>query len=497
MKRLLLLLLIILLGLLAVVVGRTLLLPAAAYNSAPVSLPEGLDGQRAAESLAAAIRLATLSHQVGAPASQLAASDAAFAGLREWLALRYPQVTANTEPLATGSPSILLRWPGKNSQLPAALLMAHQDVVPVAPGTEELWTHPPFSGAIADGFVWGRGAIDSKGSMVAILEAVETLITQGFQPQRDVLLAFGHDEEIGGHQGNRRIAAQLQKQGKRLAWVSDEGGFVVRRQIPGVSQDVAVVGIAEKGYVSLTLQTNAQGGHSSQPPAFNETAIGRLSQALQRVGDAPFQRGFDGPAGDLLASFTPAQSFGYRLIFANLWLFGPLVEQQLAASPAGAAKMQTSLSPTLLRAGIKENVLPPSARATLNLRIHPRDSIASVAEHVRNAVADEQIQIKVMPGGREPSAVSDVRGEAYQQFAKVISESFSNTLASPNLTVGGTDSRYYEPLTDNIFRFSPLLMEREDLPRMHGTNERVGIETLANASGFYYRLLQSLNTPAN
>ena len=159
--------------------------------------------------------------------------------------------------------------------------------------------------------------------------------------------------------------------------------------------------------------------------------------------------------------------------------------------------MQTSLSPTLLRAGIKENVLPPSARATLNLRIHPRDSIASVAEHVRNAVADEQIQVKVMPAGREPSAVSDVNGAAYKAFADVIRQSFSNTLVSPNLTVGGTDSRYYEPLTDNVFRFSPLLMERDDLPRMHGTNERVAIDTLANASGFYYRLLQSLNTSAN
>lgn len=497
MKRLLLLLLVLLLGLLAVVVGRTLLLPPAAFNRAPVSLPEGLDGQRAAERLAAAIRLPTLSHQVGTAPSQQAASAAAFAGLRDWLQHSYPRLSATTEQLPTGSPSILLRWPGKNSQLPAVLLMAHQDVVPVAPGTEELWTHPPFSGAIADGFVWGRGAIDSKGSLVAILEAVETLIGQGFQPQRDVLLAFGHDEEIGGHQGNRRIAAQLQAQGTRLAWVSDEGGFVVRGQIPGVSQDVAVVGIAEKGYVSLVLQADAQGGHSSQPPAFNETAIGRLSQALQRLADAPLQRGFDGPTGELLASFTPAQSFGYRLIFANLWLFGPLVEQQLAASPAGAAQLQTSLSPTLLRAGIKENVLPASARATLNLRIHPRDSIASVSEHVRNAVADQQIQVKVMPGGREPSAVSDVNGAAYQQFAEVIRQSFSNTLVSPNLTVGGTDSRYYEPLTDNIFRFSPLLMARDDLPRMHGSNERVAIDTLANASGFYYRLLQSLNTTAD
>ena len=496
LQRLAVLVLLALLALAAVLLGRTWLLPAPQYNDQPVSLPAGLDAQRAAASLSAAIQLPTLSHQVGAPASQLAASDAAFAGMADWLAQHYPRLMAASTREHTGSPSLLLRWPGRDRSLPAVLLMAHQDVVPVAPGTEDQWHYPPFSGAIADGFVWGRGAIDSKGSMVAMLEAAETLLAQGFVPERDVLFAFGHDEEIGGHQGNRRIAEALQAQGQRLHWVSDEGGFVVRNQIPGISQDLAVVGIGEKGYVSLVLEAQAQGGHSSQPPPFAQTAIGRLSAALQRVGAAPFARGFDGPTGELLASFTPAQSFGYRVIFANLWLFGPLVERQLAASPAGAAQLQTSLSPTLLRAGIKENVLPPSARATLNLRIHARDSIASVTEHVRQAVNDEQIHIKVMPGGREPSAVTDVQGAAYQQFAEVIRQSFGNTLVSPNLTVGGTDSRHYEPLTDNVFRFSPLLMEREDLPRMHGTNERVAIDTLANASGFYYRLLQSL-TPTH
>jgi len=481
-----------LLTLAAVLLGRTLLLPAPLYNSQPVSLPAGIDAQRAAASLSAAIQLPTLSHQVGAPASQLAASAAAFAGMADWLEQRYPRLAAASQREATGSPSLLLRWPGRERSLPAVLLMAHQDVVPVAPGTEAQWYYPPFSGAIAEGFIWGRGAIDSKGSMVAMLEAAEALLGEGFIPERDVLFAFGHDEEIGGHQGNRRIAEQLLAQGVRLHWVSDEGGFVVRDQVPGVSQDLAVVGIGEKGYVSLLLEAQAQGGHSSQPPPFAQTAIGRLSAALQRVGAAPFARDFDGPTGELLASFTPAQSFGYRLIFANLWLLGPLVERQLAATPAGAAQLQTSISPTLLRAGIKENVLPPSARATLNLRIHPRDSIASVTEHVRRAVNDEQIRIKVMPGGREPSAVTDTQGATYQQFADLIRQSFSHTLVSPNLTVGGTDSRHYEPLTDNVFRFSPLLMARDDLPRMHGTNERISIDALAQASGFYYRLLHSL-----
>jgi carboxypeptidase PM20D1 len=475
-----------------VVLTRALLIAPPLLNTQPVELPAGLDAQRAAQSLSAAIQLPTLSLQEGADAQALAASSAAFAQMQQWLAEHYPRLSAAVIAEPTGSASLLLRWPGQDRQLPPVLLMAHMDVVPVAPDSVSQWQYPPFAGQIADGFVWGRGALDSKGSMVAMLEAAEALLTQGFTPQRDVLLAFGHDEEIGGQHGNQAIAQQLYEQGTRLAWVNDEGGFIVRGQIPGVSQDVAVVGVAEKGYVSLQLHAESSGGHSSQPPAFADTAIGRLSLALQKIGAAPFPRDLQGPTGALLESFTPAQSFGYRLIFANLWLFGPLVQDQLGASPAGAAQMQTSLAPTLLQAGVKENVLPSSASATLNLRIHPHDSIASVTAHVQAALADQPVSLTVLPGGREPSAVSDINSSTYQQFAEVIRQSFSHTLVSPNLTVGGTDSRYYEPLSANVFRFSPLLMEREDLARMHGSNERVAIANLANACGFYYRLLHSL-----
>lgn len=493
MKRLLLMLLTALLILVCVLVGRTLLLPEARLNRDSVQLPAAIDAQRAAESLAAAIRLPTISHQIGAPAAQLEASQAAFAGLRQWLAERYPRVSQQLQMEETGSQSLLLRWSGQNRQLPAVLLMAHQDVVPVVPGSEAQWTHPPFAGVIADGYVWGRGAIDTKGSLVAILEACEALLAQGFTPPRDVLLAFGHDEEIGGS-GNRRLAAQLKAQGQRLAWVNDEGGFIVRGQVPGVSQDVAVVGIAEKGYLSVLLKAKAQGGHSSQPQPFAETAVGRLSQALQRIAAKPFSRDLEGPTRQLLDSVSPAQSFGYRMVFANLWLFAPLVEQQMSATPAGAAQLQTTLAPTLLRSGVKENVLPSEARAILNLRLHPRDSIDSVLAHLREAVNDPLVTVQAMPGGREASKVSDAQGAAFRQFAEVIRQSFGNTLVAPNLTVGGTDSRSYEGLSDNIFRFSPLLMEPGDLARMHGDNERVAITTLANAAGFYYRLLGSLTS---
>lgn len=478
--------------LLAVLIGRTLLLPSMHLSASTPALPQGIDAQRAARHLGEAIRLPSISHQLGAAPAELQASRAAFAGLQEWLARSYPQFSASTERQVFGGASLLFTWTGRNPQLPAVLLMSHLDVVPVAPGTAEQWQQPPFSGALADGFVWGRGAIDSKGSLVAMLEAAEALLSQGYQPERTVLFAFGHDEEIGGLQGNRKIAEHLQQQGVRLAWVADEGGVLSQGLVPGVEANVAVVGIAEKGSVSLALQAKAQGGHSSMPPAFAETAIGRLSQALQRIGQAPFAGGLQEPTASFLNSVAPAQGFALRVAFANLWLFGPLVEQRMAQSPSGAAQLHTVISPTLLNAGIKENVLPQDARAVVNLRIHPQDSIASVREHVRAAIDDPRISIKVLPGAREPTPLSNINGPAYRYFSQTISDSFGKTLVAPNLTVGGTDSRYYLALTDNVFRFIPIRMTASDLPRFHGTDERIAIEDLGDAAGFYYRLLRNL-----
>jgi carboxypeptidase PM20D1 len=491
MKRLLLAFAAALAVLLVILLLRTLLLEPARLSSAAVELPPGIDAQRAAERLGEAIRFETISHQVGAGSARLAESHAAFSGMHQWLTRSYPQFSAATR-REQFADSLLFTWPGSDPQLLPVLLMAHFDVVPVVPGSEAQWTRPPFSGTVVDGYVWGRGAIDSKGSAIAMLEAAETLLEQGFQPQRTVLFAFGHDEEIGGYQGNRQIAEHLQQQGVRLAWVADEGGFLTQGMIPGVDANVAVVGIAEKGYLSLTLEASAIGGHSSFPPPFNETAIGRLSRALQRIEARPFARGLDGPTGNFLAELAPAQPFASRMAMANLWLFGPLVEQQLAATPSGAAQLQTVISPTLINAGIKDNVLPPSARAVVNLRIHPRDSIESAVEHVRQAVNDPQISIRPMPAPKEPSAVSNVDGAAYRYFTETIRASFDTTLVLPNLTVGGTDSRHYLPLTENVFRFIPIRMGPQDMQRFHGNDERVAISNMGEAAGFYYRLLRGM-----
>lgn len=492
MKRLLLALAGGLLLLILLLVSRTLLLAPAQISGITPALPKGLDAQRAAVHLGEAIRFQTISHQAGVDAEQLAASRVAFQALHAWLANTYPLFSTRAHREVISDSSLLFTWEGRHPELPPVMLMSHLDVVPVPPGSESQWQQQPFSGALSDGFVWGRGAIDTKGSVIAMLEAAETLISQGFQPERSVMFAFGHDEEIGGLQGNRLIAEQLKKQGVRLDWVADEGGALTQGLIPGVQANVAVVGIAEKGMISLALQTKAAGGHSSMPPAFDETAIGRLSRALQRIGQNPFTDSLQGPTASFLDSIAPARGFALRLVLANRWLFSPLVASSMAQTPSSAAQVHTVISPTLLSGGIKENVLPPDASAVVNLRIHPQDTIASVREHVSAAVNDPQVTITALPGAMEPSAISSVNGEAYRYFSQTIRDSFGSTLVAPNLTVGGTDSRYYLPLTDNVFRFIPIRLSANDLARFHGNNERVAIENLGEAAAFYYRLLSNL-----
>ena len=477
---------------LGILVGRTLLLPEPVLNSNAPVLPDGIDSDRIARHLGEAVRFETIARQVGASDSEKARSDAAFEAMRAWVPSTYPLLAANSRLELIGNGSMLFTWQGSNAQLKPVLLMAHMDVVPIAPGEDDKWQYPPFSGELAEGFVWGRGTIDTKGSMIAMLEAAELLISRGFTPERSVLLSFGADEEIGGYHGNRVIAKHLQKQGIQLEWVSDEGGAVTHDMVPGISANVALVGIAEKGSVTLKVTSSAIGGHSSMPQAFNETAIGRLSLTLQQIGDAPFAAHLQGPTEDFLATIAPAQGFMSQLALANRWLFDPLIIRMLGTSPAGSAQLRTVIAPTIISSGNKENVLPPDASAIINFRIHPNDSIDSVHQHVKRVVKNPQVSIKVMPGAREPSGVSDVNGAAYQYLSQIIRDSFGNTLVAPNLTLGGTDSRYFLPLTQNVFRFAPIRMTPEDAQRFHGINERIAIKDMAEATAFYYRLIRQM-----
>ena len=392
-----------------------------------------------------------------------------------------------------GGYSLLYTWAGTDPSLDPVLLMSHLDVVPIAPGTQSQWEEAPFSGAISGGYVWGRGTIDTKGSLVAMMEAADMLAAKGFAPARTIMFAFGHDEELGGDDGNAAIAALLQARGVKLAWVADEGGVIGEGLMPGVDGPVAMIGVAEKGSVSLAITAHAKGGHSSMPPAADETAIGRLARAIGRIGDAPFESKVDGATRRMFESLAPGVPFMQRMVYANLWLFEPVVRAIMGKSQSGAAQLHTTIAPTIISGGVKENVLPPDAYAVVNFRIHPRDTGGSVIAHVREAVDDPEVSVEAMPGTREASKVSNIDGEGYRVLTQAIRESFPATLIAPYLVVGGTDSRHYLPITDNVFRFIPIRMGADDMARFHGTNERVSVENMGEAVAFYIKLMEMLN----
>ncbi|MCP5208557.1 MAG: M20 family peptidase [Hahellaceae bacterium] len=434
--------------------------------------------------LAEALRIKTIS-----VSTDLNAHAADFVRFHQFLATQFPQVHATLQKEVINNHSLLFHWQGSDPSLKPVLYMAHSDVVPADTSKPEYWQQAPFSGAIIDGFVWGRGALDNKSSLMGLLEATEQLIGQGFQPKRSIYFAFGHDEELGGKEGNQRIAAHLQQQGVQLSSVLDEGFFVLDGMIPGLPAPAAMIGIAEKGFLSLKLSTESEGGHSSTPP--QHTAIGILSQAINRLEDNPVPGGLDGLLGQTFAALGAEMPFLKKMIFANLWLFQPVVEKQLAAKPSTNALMRTTTAVTMIEGGIKENVLPNTAWAVVNFRISPTDSIGSVISYVRNTINDDRISIeKYGEMLAEPSAISSTKSDSYQQLANVIRQHFPGAIVAPANVVGATDSRHYQGIADNIYRFMPVVLSKDDISRFHGHNERIAINDYQRLISFYYQLLQ-------
>lgn len=443
----------------------------------------------AAERLAGAVRIRTISSED--PADFAAES---FDALHAYLQSAFPRVHAQLRREEVGIHSLLYTWAGSDSSLNPILLVSHLDVVPVEAGTERNWQHDPFAGRIADGFIWGRGAIDNKSAVLGTLEAVEMLLAQGFQPARTVYLAYGHDEEVGGAAGAGEIARLLKARGVQLEMVLDEGGVIGDGILPGVSGPVALVGIAEKGFVTIELSTRVAGGHSSLPP--QQTAIGILTAAVARVEQSPMAPRLEGPTRELFDRIGPQLPTLERAVFANLWVTAPLVLRRLQANATTNAMVRTTTAPTILQAGTKDNVLPSYARAVVNFRILPGDSIASVVEHVRRAVDDSRVEVK--NAGRfsaEPSRVSRNDSEGFRMLERTIRSVVPDVVVAPYLVVVATDARYYSDLSENVFRFLPLRLTRQDIEQMHGTNERIGIRDYETAIRVYRQLV--VETAAN
>jgi carboxypeptidase PM20D1 len=373
--------------------------------------------------------------------------------------------------------------------------MGHLDVVPVIPGTDAQWTHPAFDGVIANGFIWGRGTLDDKATVTGVLEAVEHLLASGFVPARTVLLAFGHDEEGGGNNGAPALVARVKALGYATpALVLDEGGAVMEGRFPGVRGPVALVGVAEKGYVTLELTARGQGGHSSTPP--QATQIGRLARAIAALEANPFPDLLNDASRGMLEALAPAMPFAQKVAMTNLWLTQRAVRAMLLKDPATAAMLRTTTAPTIVQAGSKANVLPQSATAKVNFRIAPGETVESVVAYVTQIVNDTMVTVRPDGGFQaNPSPVSRTDGAAFRLVAESIRESLAGEppLVVPYLVVGGTDSRYWSAAgAPDVFRFSPVPFEQDALQRVHGTDERIAVAEYAKGIAFFVRLLQQL-----
>ena len=412
-----------------------------------------------------------------------------FLDVHAWMEKTYPQLNSRLEKTIINKCSLLFRLPGSDASLAPVLFNAHMDVVPVDESTLPDWKVEPFSGTIREGYVWGRGAIDMKGQAVSLMEAMEGLLRDGYAPKRTIYLAFGHDEEVMGFEGSKKIVEHLKAQGVQLSAMLDEGGFISEDGLPGVSEPFAMVGISEKGYLTLKLQAFATPGHSSQPP--RQTAIGVIARAIALLDDHPMPTHLEYflPTLQSLAYLLP---FSLRFVIANAWLFKGALIKNLSKSQQLNAMMRTTHAATMIDGGIKDNVLPASVTAKVNLRLLPGDSIADVMAYVAKVIDDPRVKISIDEenGGWEASAISPVATPAYLSLDLVTRQVFDNVAVAPFVFLAATDSRHYQPICKNIFKFSPLMLSSAELHGMHGINERILQKSFTKMVSFYMRIMR-------
>ena len=486
-KRVLWTLLLAVVVLAVVIAGNTWRRASLQLQVPPVQQVE-VDEKAAADRLAGAIPIRTVSGMEG-----LQSDGEAFKKLHAYLAQQFPKLHATLKKEVVGDNALLYTWTGSDPSAKPIALMAHQDVVPIAPGTEKAWAADPFSGQIKDGFVWGRGTWDNKGNLLAQMEAIEMLLAQGFQPRQTIYLVAGDDEELGGLRGARSIAELLKSRGVRLEWVLDEGLVVTEGVLAGLDKPAALIGLAEKGYGTFFLSLDQAPGHSSMPPS--RTAIGSMSTALSRLEAHPMPAAIGGVAGEMFATLAPEMSGFNRVALSNLWLFGPLVQGQLEKGTSSNAMLRTTTALTIVRAGNKDNVLPGRAEAAVNFRVLPGDSLASVEAHLRKTIDNDAIAIKAYPGNSEPSPVSPTDSLGYRTIAQSVRQVFPDAIVAPGLMIAATDSRHFSILSDAVYRFSPVRARPEDLSRFHGTNERISIANYVEMIRFYHQLLRNTAQP--
>jgi carboxypeptidase PM20D1 len=447
----------------------------------PVGDPAAV-GARFLAHLAESIRFDTVSYE-----DPSMVDFSRFVAFREFLAATYPLTHERLEYELVADHSLLFTWEGADSDASPFVLLAHQDVVPVEAGTESDWEAPPFSGEENDWYLYGRGALDDKGSLIGILEAVEGLLARDFQPDATIYLAFGHDEEAGGT-GAAAMAALLAQRDVHCSFVLDEGGAVAVDFLPGIDVPVALIGIGEKGYVNVRLTAHGIGGHSSAPPA--NTAIGSLSAAIAALEANPMPPRFDAQAGlfRVLGELMPGPR---AMALKRPDLFGAVIERRMAAQPTTNALIRTTGAATIISGGVKPNVLPQEATAIINFRVMPGDTVDAVLDHVRETVGD-RVQVSVDESGfaANPPPLADPESAPFGLIADLARTHCGAEAVAPWIVTGATDSRHFVGIADQVLRFVPLTATSEDFKRFHGTGERIRRSDADAVVAFYRALIE-------
>ena len=470
------LVLLLLLALLAVILVRTLLFRPKEEKPEPVESVD-FDREAAVHALAELVKCRTVS---GYDRAQ--EDDAEFEKLIGLLPRLYPNVWKTCTLLRLPDRGLLFTWKGSSGGKPA-VLMAHYDVVPVE---EENWDVPPFEAVIRDGAMWGRGTLDTKVTFNGILSAADNLIARGFRPVSDVYFAFSGGEEVNGD-GAVHIVDYFKEHGIEPEFVLDEGGAVVEKVFPGVSEPCGLIGIAEKGMLNLEFSVSSGGGHASAPAP--HTPIGKLSRACERVENHPFRFRLTKPAAEMFDTLGRHSTFLYRMIFANLWCFGWVLD--LICRRSGGelnALLRTTVAFTQMQGSKAPNVIPPRASMVANLRLNPRDSVRSAVMHIRDTVKDEDVSLKILQSF-EPSPISRTDCEGWRRISRAVSATWQGCLVAPYLMVQCSDSRHYRDLSDKVYRFSAMDLTKAERGSIHGNNEHIRLETLYRAVEFFIRVL--------
>ena len=473
-------------------VGVSMVRAATAYKAEPVvnssnSAEEQVDVERFIKNLSDAIKIPTIANR-----DESLVDWAPFDEFHSLLEKAYPLMHENLDKQIISTRSLLYHWKSEHPEKEPIALLSHQDVVPVTPGTEDDWKYPAYSGEIAEGFLWGRGAIDMKNHLIGVCEAVETLLEEGYVPERDVYICFGHNEEVmaeGEICGADCMMRWFKERGIKLDSVLDEGGAILEAKVDKVIDGhLAGVGIAEKGHVDFEISVNAKGGHSSQPP--KHSALGELSRIVCKLENNQFKAELTPQLYSLFNEIGKNTTYPVRCVMSNLPVLKPLITKICSEIPPVASMMRTTTAVTMANGSPAPNVLPQKATVNVNFRIMPGQTIEDVEAHIRK-IAGPKAEIR-MVSGKNPSKISPTDSRAFNAIREICKEMDPKAIVAPYLVMGGTDARNYEDVCDNIYRYSPFLMDTALLLTCHGTNERIPLTSLKDGVVFFKKYIREL-----